>query len=517
MKKINSLINVIILLVVLFNIKSVNATSNVKIDVGTIGEGMTICSKSSKYDNNAHLYAWTKNEYGQAISSVAVWPGLYMTKTNNIYCYTFKSGESANNLIFNNGSNNVQTIDLSAIKDDGNLINKLLYSFENKNEVNYIGEWYVYDNSAIVNLVSSASPKVNNRLKYTKATYNELKTQYTNSSNIMNHTDMLSENTPYIVHQTYVDDRVVYSSPYIDAYNALSNAIEALRNRGNIIVNDSIVGGDIQASYVDTESDENYKVRVEADTADGYELTSLKLNRIESYNESEPVLGTEYTIPRPTPSTVEIPASDLDGGKGLYLNASFRKKVYTISFTIDDHGKVVSTDDDDNEYDVTDVVSIEHGDTFLAKILAEQGYEIKSATVNGENYQVSNNSIRLENVQSDQHVVIKFTLKTYTVSIDDEDFIFTYGTTYNEILEKINTTKEGYVFDGLIDKNKHRISKDYKVTSNDALYTVFKEKSADGIVNPTTGMNIMAILLLFGIVFGVLYVSGKKQQKKEIK
>ena len=158
MKKIKSLINVIILLVVLFNIKSVNATSNVKIDVGTIGEGMTICSKSSKYDNNAHLYAWTKNEYGQAISSVAVWPGLYMTKTNNIYCYTFKSGESANNLIFNNGSNNVQTIDLSAIKDDGNLINKLLYSFENKNEVNYIGEWYVYDNSAIVNLVSSASP-----------------------------------------------------------------------------------------------------------------------------------------------------------------------------------------------------------------------------------------------------------------------------------------------------------------------------------------------------------------------
>ena len=200
--------------------------------------------------------------------------------------------------------------------------------------------------------------------------------------------------------------------------------------------------------------------------------------------------------------------------KGIYIDASFSKKVYKINFTVDKNGKVVYVKDG-NEFDINDVVEVEHGDDFLARIIANDGYILKSATVNGSAAEITDNYLNIKNVGADQHVELSFTLKTYNVSIDDVNYVFPHGTTYDEIVSKVNPSKDGYVFVGFVDKDKNRVSKDYVVKANDSLYTLFNDKNE--IINPETGMNVLKVIVLFTFIIILLYINGKNIEKRKKK
>jgi len=141
-------------------------------------------------------------------------------------------------------------------------------------------------------------------------------------------------------------------------------------------------------------------------------------------------------------------------------------------------------------------------------LIANDGYDLKSATVNGVDSNINDNTLKLENISSNQNVVITFTIKNFIIKIDDTDYTFAYGTTYDEIISKIDTNKDGYTFDGLVDSKKNKISDNYIVKHNDTLYTVFKDNNDRNIVNPETGFKLLKVLLLAVIVSSLVYLNG---------
>lgn len=492
---------------------NVSAESNISIGVYSPQKGMRLCAKSNVFsEGTPHMYGWFTLDNERALSA---WPGeLLVRDANGNYCYDVVESDQFDMAIFNNDLN-AQTIDLSTIKDSGNIINSYLYIFNNMDNGRYVGKWYVYDNSAITNLVDDNSSKLNDRFKYTKASYNNFKTYYNASSNIVNEQNPYSSTSAYVIHRDDSLGYAVYSSEYINTYNNLVNASDGLVKRGNIIIADDITGGSVNASYVDTEEDADYIVGINYNAAVGHKLSYLKAFEITNFEDGEPVLGNEMTVSNTDNNNYVIfDENEASSIKGVYIDGKFSKKVYKIKFKIDKNGKVTYIKDG-SEFEVDDVVYMEHGSNFLAKVIANAGYTFKSATVNGSDVSIDNNSFRIDNIDSDQEVEIMFTLKTYKVTIDDNEFTLAHGTTYKQLLELINTNKEGYNFIGLTDKNKKRISKDFIVEGDIQLYTLFEKK--DSIINPETGINILRLLVIFGITISLLYIGGKEFEKKKVK
>lgn len=515
---------IIICFFFLIGMKGVYAENNVRIDTYSPPKNTVICLKSSKIPDNAHLYGWFA--YDGSNSELAAWPGKPMSLTlNGIYCYTVQNGDRFDKVIFNN-NNDIQTIDLSTIysvvgEGDGrqpvNIITKYLYMFEN----DYIegqghkGEWYVYDNSSLSNLVDSTTSKINNRYLYTKSTYNTLKSAYNTSNGIINYSDPYSNSSPLIIHSDNgAYGRAVYTSQYIDAYNALVNANEGLKNRVPIYYENNISGGSVTASYTDKESDTNNKIEINPVAGIGHDIDSVKAYKVnEVINSSSYLLGDEITVTKSNDKYyTEFSDSAVSNSQGVYVDARFKKKIYRISFTIGENGKIIDKDSG-NEIDVEDVIEVEYGSNFFAKLVANEGYELKSATVNNNEANIENNILKLEDINEDQNVVILFTIKSYTIKIDDVDYVFAYGTKYNEILSRIVTQKDGYTFVGLVDKNKNKITDDYVVTKDDVLYTVFKDNNDNNIINPDTGLYFLRIAVLVMIVGILLYFSRMVTKK----
>ena len=492
-------------------VDNVYATSNVALGVRAITPGKKICASSNVF-GSAHLYGWDYNT-NQPIS---VWPGEAMTRNDDgFYCYTVQNGKTFDMVLFNNDYN-AQTINLSTIMDDSDLINDYLYVFNTPYDGKYIGEWYVYDTSGLTTLVNSSTNKVNNRLKYTKPTYNALKSEYDNSNDIINFANPYdSAATPLVIHKEDSSGGAVYTSRYVDAYNGLTNAIEALKERLKLVVNDDMIAGELTARYVDEDGSSNYRIDITAEPIAGYKVSDVTARAITDYNDGEPVLGDSIPVTNTENHYyTEYNDSFAQNLKGIYIDANFAKKVYKINFTIDKNGKVVYIKDG-QEFDVYDVVEIEHGSNILAKIIANDGYTLKHAKINGSSVSVSNNTFNIPDIGADQEVEISFTLKSYNVSIDDNEYIFTHGTTYNQIVDMIKPHKDGYTFVGLVDKNNKRISKDYRVIGNDTLYTLFRND--DDIINPETGINILKVILVFVFIIVLLYINGKSIEKNKKK
>ena len=95
------------------------------------------------------------------------------------------------------------------------------------------------------------------------------------------------------------------------------------------------------------------------------------------------------------------------------------------------------------------------------------------------------------------------------------DYIFVHGTTYDQIVAMLNPHKDGYTFVGLVDKNRERLSKDYKVVGNDTLYMLFRND--DEIINPETGLNVLKVIIIFIFVITLLYINGKSIEKNKKK
>ena len=118
----------------LFFVDNVYATSNISVGVRAVTPGKKICASSNVF-GNAHLYGWDYN----SDQPISVWPGEAMTKNDdNFYCYTVQNGKTFNMVLFNNDYD-AQTINLSTIMDDSDLINDYLYIFNTPYDGKYIG------------------------------------------------------------------------------------------------------------------------------------------------------------------------------------------------------------------------------------------------------------------------------------------------------------------------------------------------------------------------------------------
>lgn len=138
---------------------------------GPTRTGFKMCVKSDVLGTQNYMYIWNSGNNNDAL---AAWPGVRMEDDGSgVYCHTITEQENRyyNFVIFNNDSGK-QTIDLSVVNDTNNLVNSLVYLF-NENDMikngKYKGRWVVNDTSALEAMVSVA--KSLDASEYTIASY----------------------------------------------------------------------------------------------------------------------------------------------------------------------------------------------------------------------------------------------------------------------------------------------------------------------------------------------------------
>lgn len=384
--------------------------------------GFRLCVKSDLLQDHS-VYIW--NDLSGAAERG--WPGIQMGNAGEygLYCYTYDEGDDKHYdyVIFNDGSSQHQTIDLSVIDDSSRLVNSLVYSFGENDRIEsngrYAGRWIVNDTSALVAMVAEA--KGLNAADYTIDSYNAvlaalgsdvavedvtpenqgqyvLKADYISKLNIGN--DILNK-----LYVTYDEATGIYSSQYLDAYNTLGAAMNNLVERKDIVVSENIQNGQVTAAY-QADKDNVVDINVAANT--GYETSALTVTKILSYDESgNPVFGdTEDITVVPGQDNYNYSFDyDTFEGVGLYINASFKRKAYSIVFVVGANGEIKTLEGEDIESPVT----VYYGDDYSLKIVAKEGYKIDTVIVNGVEYAMTDGALTLENITTDTTVEISFT------------------------------------------------------------------------------------------------------------
>lgn len=228
--------------------------------------GFELCVKSDLLQDH-FVYIWN----GSSGVAEHEWPGIQMSNAGEygLYCYTYDGVDDKHYdyVIFNDGSSQHKTIDLSVVDDSSRLVNSLAYSFGENDRTGpnglYIGRWIVNDTSALAAMVAEA--KGLDPADYTIDSYNavlaalgddvaveivtpenqdqyELKADYISKLNIGN--DVL--NKLYVI---YDGATGTYSSQYLDVYNTLGTAMNNLVERKDIVVSDDIQNGQVTAAY----------------------------------------------------------------------------------------------------------------------------------------------------------------------------------------------------------------------------------------------------------------------------
>ena len=464
MKKlvVRTLFTIVVLLLAIFFIDGVKAfnydTSEIR--VYSISDGKKICVKSDvlKNENAYNIYIWTSFNGNLPISA---WPGVAMqSEGEDIYCYTHVAdSEAYDYVIFNGGGK--QTVDLSLIDDSAQLINTFLYQFDGSNMIDgkYVGAWYVYDTSKLVDIVATA--KALNQKNYTISSYNNVLTALGNGID--------DSKADYISKATINNDpsnslvityeNNVYNSAYIDAYNTLAIAMNNLVERKQIVVNNEITGGTLTAAYAEN-SDNSISIAPSATV--GYKLNKLTVNKIVSYDsDNNPVFGDETDLDITSDNynySFDESEYTTNNMLGVYVDAEFIKKTYNLSFTVGENGKISTLSDGE----VLSPITVEYGDDYTIKIKANKGYEIDNVVINGQEYHLTNGELTVNNIQEDTNVDITFKIKTYTLTIDDKEYKFSYNTTYNEIIGYLNlNNNSGFLY--LEDKDGNKLTEEYKV------------------------------------------------------
>ena len=496
-----------------------------------------ICVQSNilKESNTFKIHLWDSFHGNRPYRE---WPGVDMTKeegTDDIYCYTHTDdGYLYDYVLFHNNSGK-QTIDLSTINDTKGLINTFLYNFEESDREysgKYRGRWYVYDTQAIKDLVTEA--KSLNKNDYTISTYNAVKAALGDSVEVsqvteQNQGDYQLEADYYskLTRENDILDKLVvtyeggqYYATYLDKYNALATAMNNLKKRKDIVVNNNISNGSVSASY---KQDSDRTIKITPTPATGYKLESITVKKITSYDaDNKPVFGESTSIDISSGNyEYSFAASEYDSDNmvGVYVDATFKKKVYTLTFTVGANGEIKNLDGTN----VENPIHVEYNDGYTIRIKANTGYKIDKVTVNGTEKTISDDVLELKNIKQNTTVSITFKLKKFTVKIDDKNYTFLYGTTYDEILEDLVLEKEGYKFLYLTDKNGNKISSEYVVTKDDELKTLYEELASgqamggEEVSNPHTGDSIfdhLFIILLSatGLLTGIDYLRKRKRK-----
>ena len=182
------------------------------------------------------------------------------------------------------------------------------------------------------------------------------------------------------------------------------------------------------------------------------------------------------------------------------LTAKYERKTYKISLVVGKDGKVY--DLSDNE--VTSPITVKFEDDYTLKVIANEGYDVKEIIVDGKKYELTNGQLEIKNVQKDIEVKVDFKLKEYKITVDGEVYSVVHGTSYEELLKQIKTTKKGYVFKGIKGSDGKMLTEDYVVNSSDKLEVVYEK---DPVVEvPSTGDNIIGYIMIFAAALIALSV-----------
>lgn len=492
----------------------------------SIADGKKICVRSDilKHENTYNMYMWTSFNGNKPL---VAWPGLSLqNEGEDIYCYTHTAdGESYDYVIFNGGGK--QTVDLSLIDDSEQLISTFIYQFDDSNMIDgkYVGAWYVYDTSKLVEIVNVA--KGLNGNDYTISSFNNVLDALGNGTS--------DSKADYISKATIDNDpsnklvvryeNNLYSSEYIDAYNSLATAMNNLVERKKIVVNDQIDGGNINATY---DSNSDTSISITPTPALGYKLKKLTVKKIVSYDgDNNPVFGDETDIDINSNNfNYAFDASEYTTNNmvGLYFDAEFAKKTYKLRFTVGTNGEITTLDDGE----VLSPVTVEYNDDYSIKIKANKGYEIDKILINGQEYHLTNGVLVVKNIKEDTDVEISFKLQSFTIKVDGQEYKFSYNTTYEQIIEYLNLSdNEDFLY--LKDKDGNKLTDSYKVEKDDELTVVYKDKkdeskSEDKVLpkneskNPLTADSIIkyVVLLVFSLNIIILIISVllKRAEKK---
>lgn len=192
------------------------------------------------------------------------------------------------------------------------------------------------------------------------------------------------------------------------------------------------------------------------------------------------------------------------------LSSIYERKTYKITLIVGKDGKVYDTSDNE----VTSPITVKYEDDYTLKIVANEGYDVRSVTVDGIEYKLTNGQVKIKNVQKDLEVKVDFKLKAYKVEVDGENYNIVHGTTYEELLKQIKTTKKGYVFKGIKNSDGEILDENYVVNSSDKLEIIYEK---DPIIEvPSTGDSIIGYVMIFMsalIALSVFFITRKKKCK----
>lgn len=447
-----------------------------------------MCTKSDVLEaqNSYNMYTWDNSNSG---GNLAGWPGVDMPIVENgAHCYTrtIDDGKHYNLIIFNGGGK--QTIDLDVINDSVGLVNSLVYLFNESDKITegnqygkYKGRWVVNDTSALEDMVATA--KSLDRSRYTIASYtsvsNALGDDVAVEDVTVDNQDQYNLGADYVSKLTLDNDVLgkliienegeIYTSEYLNEYNALGSALNNLVEKKAILVDDDVDNGSVSAEY-QTGSDNS--INIVASPNQGYEVESITVKEIVSFDQfGNPVFGDETAIDvRSDVNNYEFNFGE-SNLEGYYITATFKVKIYNIVFIVGENGEIKTINDEDIE----SPVQVYYGDDYSLRIVANEGYEINTILVNGEEHSMVDGVLTIENITENTEVEISFKLRSYRIVIDGEEYGFDFGTTYEQILDSIDLKKDGYKFLYLVDEDNNRIDDDY-VVQGDAVFTAVYEK-----------------------------------------
>ena len=436
-----------------------------------------VCVKSPLLTTEHNLYIWSTFDSDRALQA---WPGITMTQENDqIYCYTHNASDNVryDYAIFN--GNSKQTVDLNTINDSKGIINALLYKFDESgknNDNKYVGAWYVYDTSKLVELVNVADSLDKNQ--YTIESYNRVKEvigdkvspsdvtldNYNNYNLGAYYVSKLNDSNDILdkLIINYSDSENRYSAFYVDKYNELALALNQLEKRKDIVVDSSITGGTISASY---NANSDTSITINANSNTGYRLKSIRVSKIVSYDvNNQPVLG-DYTDIDINNQTYTYSFQSTDSMVGVYVTGVFEKNKYRLTFQVGENGTISTM----NDGEILSPVTVEYDDDYSLKVIANEGYKVNKILVDGVEYQLTNGVLTIENVRKDTDVTISFSIKTFTIKYGTDEYTVEYGTTYSQLLNIIDTSKTGYKLNYITDKNNVRLDDNFVVTENNEL------------------------------------------------